>query len=93
MDRDAGNHFSKSNLLCVSCGSECLRTGIVFVFVCAVGFFFFFLFFYGLGFGWNQSLTLGGSKWRIIRVGSPECRRVDRTGGSRRGREREEKME
>ena len=27
----------------VSCGSERLRTGIVFVFVCAVGFFFFFL--------------------------------------------------
>ena len=49
MDRDAGNHFSKSNLLCVSCGSECLRIGIfffffffAFVFVCAVGFFFFF---------------------------------------------------
>ena len=53
MDRDAGNHFSKSNLLCVSCGSECLRIGIffffffffAFVFVCAVGFFFFFFFF------------------------------------------------
>ena len=37
MDRDAGNHFSKSNLLCVSCGSECLRIGIFF-------FFFFFCF-------------------------------------------------
>ena len=52
MDRDAGNHFSKSNLLCVSCGSECLRIGIffffffffAFVFVCAVGLFFLFFF-------------------------------------------------
>ena len=53
MDRDAGNHFSKSNLLCVSCGSECLRIGIFFFFFFFLvlflfvpwGFFFFFFFF------------------------------------------------